>query len=107
MFTTKEPKEIDLFQFCRSVMYKASCFAVFGPDFPCDAIKDDYAIFEASISSYMRRYPRLLEREGYAAREKVLGHLAEYLSDDSKTSRASKLIVTHLKVCYSISETVC
>lgn len=79
-------------------MFKASCFAVFGKDFPCDAMFDDYSKFEASISYFMKGYPRLIDQAGFKARDNVFKHLIEFFEDPSKTSGASQLVLAHLKV---------
>lgn len=71
---------------------------MFGDDFPSDAMHDDYARYESSIGPFMRGYPRLLDRKGYEARDRVLKHLVDYVGDESKFSGGSQLILAHLKV---------
>lgn len=95
-FPNNEEQEIDLYSFCKNTMFNSSCNAVFGPDFPCDAMREDYARFEKSISFFIKGYPRLIDREGFQARQNVFNHLKCYLADPVATANASKLVVSHM-----------
>lgn len=79
-------------------MFKASCTAVFGDNFPSDEMKDVYARFEQSIPSFMRGYPRILDNEGFEARDKVHKMLTEFFKDPSNVVGASQIVMSHMKV---------
>lgn len=78
-------------------MFNASCSAIFGTGFPSKEILDDYGKFENSISPFMKRYPRLLNREGYRARDSVKKHMEEYF-DSPAVNLASHMVKAHLEV---------
>lgn len=82
-------------------MFKSSNHAFYGTEFSSDKIYDDYMTFEKSLYNFVTGYPRFLNRQGFQARDNVLQHLSEYLSDHSKTSLGSQIILSHLKVSLS------
>lgn len=84
-------------------MFKASCFAVFGDEFPCDDLYAPYEKFEAGLSNYMKGYPRLLDREGFSAKENVHSLLTEFFKHPSKANKASKVVLQQLKVTFMIT----
>jgi cytochrome P450 len=89
-------QEIDLYNFCKTTMFNSSCNAVFGRDFPCEAMSKDYARFEQSISYFIKGYPRLIDREGFQARENVYNYLKSYLADPAAVANASQLVISHM-----------
>lgn len=92
-----EKVELELFKMCRNTMFKASCYAVFGPEFPCDEINDDYKIFENNISTFVKGFPRITNPKAFDARARVSKHLAEFFNNPEKTGKSSDLIRSHIQ----------
>ncbi|KAK9489940.1 cytochrome P450 [Lipomyces doorenjongii] len=83
---------IDLYEYCRHNVYYSSARALFGPEFPFDAIYQPYIRFEDSITKFLKRYPRFLNREGYKARQRVLDELGSFFADPARVSKSSVFV---------------
>ncbi|KAK9248440.1 cytochrome P450 [Lipomyces tetrasporus] len=83
---------IDLYTFARYKMYYASAIALFGPSFPVQELYKDYIAFEDNLMSYIRNIPRILNRSGYKARDRVLEMLGDFFMDDEKVALSSDFV---------------
>ncbi|KAK7203048.1 cytochrome P450 [Myxozyma melibiosi] len=89
---TESGKEIDLYEECRYNMFYASSVGLFGTAFPVDSIYKPYMIFEDSIMKFLKSYPKFLNREGFAGRQKVLDELGSYFTDPVRVRNSAPFV---------------
>lgn len=83
---------VDLYNFARQKTYIAAAIAVFGKAFPAKEIYTDYITYEDSLSRFIKSYPYIFNKRGVDARGRVLEYLADFFTDNEKSSQSSSFI---------------